>query len=112
MCQAIVSLELLSQKTGILKFEQPAFCILILPRMLSALHDHGRCLNEPFKLMFRPTFISAPRERRHVFWDERMADKNAPIAYDGSRVEHGVDGALAVIAHDQTAKLKAGRLHG
>ena len=47
-----------------------------------------------------------------MFWDERMADKNAPIAHDGSRIEHGVDGALAVIAHDQTAKLQAGRLHG
>ena len=47
-----------------------------------------------------------------MFWDERMTDKNARIAHDGSRVEHGVDGALAVIAHDQAAKLKAGWLHG
>ena len=72
----------------------------------SSLHDALSCGDKFVKGMQLPGIIPAPCEIRNVLRLEPSTEDVAASAYNGSSVEHGVDAAFAVVAHQHTAKLQ------
>ena len=83
------------------------FNFVLRERNTSAGHDpFGRC-DELVEIVQLPFLASAPREAWDVLGLKPTAENVAASADDCSGVEHRVDAALRVVAHEHTTKLQA-----
>ena len=76
-------------------------------RCSPAFHDALGGGDEFVKGVQVPRVVATPSERRNVLGLKSASEDVAASSYDSSRVEHGVDAAFAVVAHQHATKLQS-----
>lgn len=72
----------------------------------AARHDALGSAGKSIKFMEGPLVTTAPRKTWNVLRLEATPEDVAPFAHHRAGVEHRIDAAFAVVAHEHTAKLE------